>query len=85
MEWCTGPSRTTAVLAYLAAAYLIASVIYCVLTVPFGTPFNDSLTDTQKTLKRAAACRRGAMFAVGVGVAAVTLAVWRPIRVAPRR
>ena len=79
--WCS-TSRGVAALAYAAAGYVIASLVYLALSIPLGTPFADSLTAHQRGIKRVESMKRGAIFLGGIVVATVALALWRPIKVA---
>ena len=75
-------SPAVAGLAYVALAYLGASVLYLaiVAAMGFGTPFKDTLTEEQALLLRRSQRDRGASFAVGVGVMAVVMLVLRPLK-----
>ena len=73
---CTVPL----VLAYLASAYIAASIAYLVLTSGFGTPFNNSLTPRQREIKRRSAGRRGTVFGVSFLAFLGALLIWRPFK-----
>ena len=73
---CTVPI----LLAYLSAAYIIASVAYLLFTWNMGTPFKNSLTPEQRELKKNASRRRGTVFGVSFAAAIVILVVTRPFR-----
>lgn len=73
---CKGPclrhctcSPTTMLLSKLAISYLIASVIYLVVTRGFGTPFLDSLTEEQKRVMKTSKEKRGRVFYVSFLIA----------------
>ena len=67
------------VLAYLAAAYLIASIIYLLANwCCLDTPFKNSLTKEQRSLKRYSARIRGQVFWGGFFLAALLLYAWAP-------
>ena len=53
------------VFSYLMVSYLAASLIYLVATRCIGTPFNDSLTPTQKEIKKRSGRTRGVIFLIG--------------------
>ena len=84
---CSGPclphcyrcNAVTATLAYVALAYLIASIVYVAATRSMGTPFGDSLTDQQRAIKEASKGARRSAFCTGLVVAAAVLAVVRPL------
>ncbi len=73
---CTVPI----LLAYLSAAYIIASVAYIIFTWNMGTPFKNSLTPEQRELKKKAAGCRGTVFGISFVAAIVILVVTRPFR-----
>ena len=59
--------------------YALACVGYLVLTRPLGTPFQDSLTEEQRQIKREAARVRGRAFAQSLVGALVLVSLWRPL------
>lgn len=67
-------------LARLALVYLIASLIYIVLTCSYGRPFYDSLTEGQRKIKRDAVKKRGCAFAIGLVVGVIVVVLWRPLQ-----
>ena len=67
-------------LAYLAAAYISASLLYLVFTSGFGTPFKNSLTPVQREIKRRSASRRGTVFGVAFLLSLVLFVAWRPFK-----
>ena len=66
------------VLAYLAAGYLVACVVYALVTSCMGTPFRDSLTDAQRQILAESKTQRARAFALGALVAVLLLGVARP-------
>jgi hypothetical protein len=67
------------VLAYLAAAYLIASIIYLLANwCCLDTPFKNSLTKEQRNLKRYSATIRSRVFCGGIVLSALILYAWAP-------
>lgn len=79
LEHCQRCGPVATALAYAALGYLIASVVYLLLTkLGMRTPFLDSLTPEQRSiLDRSKRQRRGA-FLAGVLVAAAVLVAARP-------
>lgn len=84
---CEGPclahcycSPLVAGLAYIALAYMGASVIYLVIValMGFGTPFRDSLSEEQRRILERAKHNRGAAFAEGILLMVVLLLATRP-------
>ena len=55
--------------ASFSLAYLLAAIAYLCVTASWGSPFKDSLTAAQRTLKRRAVRRRGRVFSVAFAVA----------------
>ena len=67
--------------AYVAAAYLIASLIYLIVSsCCLDTPFKKSLTPKQRSLKTYSANIRGTVFWSGILVAAIILYCWQPFK-----
>ena len=73
----------TTVLSYIGLAYLLSSLLYVIITFRFETPFDDSLTDTQRSLMRESSKKRGVVFGVSFIVLISVLAVLRPFRYQP--
>jgi hypothetical protein len=74
-------------LSYAMLAYVIASVIYLIVSIPFGTPFKDALKDYPdlvKIQKESAEKRRNAFL---IGLVVAVLIVWyiKPFRKCGRR
>lgn len=65
-------------LAYGMSAYMIASIYYLIVTRAVGTPFNDSLTQEQITIKNKSASKRRAIFYTGIFFAAGILYFLQP-------
>ena len=72
-------STPVTVLAYAALAYTLACVGYLLLTRSYGTPFDDTLTDEQRAVKRASAQARAKAFWSSLVVSSLVLALWRPL------
>lgn len=71
-------SITTHNLATLAMIYTGACVVYMVLSRNAGTPFKDSLTDTQKRIKTESTRVRGRIFLQSLGIAAMVVLCQHP-------
>ena len=87
MASCEGPclphcycSPLVAGLAYIALAYMGASVIYLVIValMGFGTPFKDSLSEEQRCIMKRAKRNRGSAFAAGILIMVLLLLATRP-------
>ena len=61
------------ILAYASAIYTIASIFYLVRTRSIGTPFNDSLSEEQKQIKKQSAYERKSIFVQGIVLACLLL------------
>ena len=78
--------KVSVYLAYFAALYIGASVYYLFRTKMFediGTPFNDSLNETQRFIKNQSANTRKTVFYQGIVVSALILFAFRPFRSCP--
>jgi len=58
--------RLSTNLAYGMIIYILASVFYLLRTRTIGTPFNDSLSDSQRKIKKQSANERKNVFYLGV-------------------
>ena len=65
-------------LAYAMAIYCIASIFYLVRSRNVGTPFNDSLNDKQREIKKKSTAARKNIFFQGVALGAVILFLFKP-------
>ena len=65
-------------LAHGMLIYILASVFYLLRTRTIGTPFNDSLTEEQKKIKRESANVRRTIFYSGVAIGVVSMFIFRP-------
>ena len=65
--------KTVAFFANLSLVYLLSCVLYLIIVRAsrMGTPFNDSLTDAQRRLKRQSARMRGRAYALALTAALV--------------
>ena len=70
--------KISVVLAYLMAAYVLASVYYYVRTRPIGTPFRNSLSKRQLAIKAKAVQQRKEIFYQGVIGAIIVMIIFRP-------
>ena len=67
-------------LAYAMLIYTCACVYYMIRTRSVGTPFNDSLTEEQREIKKASANVRRNMFMQGIAASVVLISVTRPFK-----
>lgn len=72
--------ETPLMLAYFMAAYLMASIAYLALTATIGTPFNDSLTERQRMIKKESSRRRSRIFIMSFIVSAILLVMAQPFK-----
>lgn len=74
-------NRTTMILSYICIVYISASLIYLALTRFIGTPFNDSLTEEQRCIKKQSALKRKKIFFLGIIVSLIGVLILRPFQV----
>ena len=76
METC----KTSIILAYLAAVYIIASIVYYIITRTYGTPFNDALSQYPelKSIKMKSVELRKRAFVIGLFSGACFLLLTQP-------
>ena len=65
-------------LAYGMAIYIFASIFYLLYTMNIGTPFNDSLTDEQRLIKKQSTSLRGKVFYSGIFLGFIMSFIFRP-------
>ena len=65
-------------LAYVMAAYSLASLFYMISTRNIGTPLRDSYSEEQLIIKKESAQERGRIFYTSVAVAVIILFVVKP-------
>ena len=51
----------------LGISYVLASILYLIATRKLGTPFKDSLTQAQRSLKKKSAHKRSTIFWISFG------------------
>ena len=67
-------------LAYAMTMYICASIFYIIRTRSIGTPFNDSLTDKQKLIKKEASEIRSYIFGQGILFSLALLIYVKPFK-----
>jgi hypothetical protein len=72
--------KPTAIFANIAIVYITACLIYLVITRSIGTPFNDSLNDEQREIKKQSAKKRGSIFFFSILISIVILFIWKPFK-----
>lgn len=65
-------------MATVAMIYTGACVIYMILSQNAGTPFRDSLTETQLRIKKESARVRGTIFLQSLGIATMVVLCKHP-------
>ena len=68
----------TMILSYICMTYIGACVVYLVATRFVDTPFSDTLTEEQKSIKKESAMLRKKIFFAGILVTLLVLGVTRP-------
>ena len=66
------------ILAYGMAIYCISSIYYMYKTQYIGTPFNDSLNEEQRKIKKKAVSQRKNIFYEGVILSFLILFLFKP-------
>ena len=74
METC----KISIYLAYGMAIYLFASIFYLIFTRSIGTPFNNSLNEKQKIIKKKSSKLRGIIFVEGLFLGLVLSLIFKP-------
>ena len=74
METC----KISIYLAYGMAIYLFASIFYLIFTRSIGTPFNDSLNEKQRIIKKKSSKLRGIIFVEGLFLGLVLSLIFKP-------
>ena len=72
--------RMSIYLAYGMAIYCLSSIYYMLRTRSVGTPFNDSLTEKQKKIKKESATVRRNIFYQGIVGSALLLLFYQPFK-----
>ena len=69
-------------IAYLGAAYIIASLIYLVISQSYGTPFKNALLQYPELMhiKQKSAAKRKRLFYTGLVIAGALLYVMKPFK-----
>ena len=67
-------------LAYAMIAYVSGCIYYFIRTRYIGTPFNDSLTPTQRVVKKQSANTRRNIFYQGMGLSIIILYLFKPFK-----
>jgi len=78
MEIC----KVSILLAYLASTYIIASFIYLLVTISFGTPFKNALNKYPelKNIRTESAKKRKLTFYSGIVISIILLCIFRPFQ-----
>ena len=72
-------SSVTKGVATVSMIYAGACVVYLILTRPVGTPFMDSLTPEQRSIKKESARVRYNAFAMGIVISSMVVLCARPL------
>lgn len=65
-------------LAYSMLIYIFASAYYIIQTKDIGTPFNDTLTKKQRTIKGKSVLIRKKIFYDGILIALAIILIFKP-------
>ena len=80
LRHCYSCSPVTVLCARLAFVYALSCALYLLLTRRVGTPFLDSLTESQRQIKAASAKVRRDAFATAVAMSVAAVAMLKPFR-----
>lgn len=64
------------VLSHIAFIHLIACIVYLLVTINMDTPFNDSLTDEQKSVKQESSKKRSRVYTTGIMIGIAIVYTW---------
>lgn len=69
-------------LAYSMLIYIIASISYLIITIPYGTPFKDAIKNYPelKKIKKDSAEKRKNAFLIGLAMGLVFVVLFKPFR-----
>lgn len=70
---CYRCSRVTATLARVSIVYMVACIVYLIVTRTYTTPFSDSLTDEQLEIRSQSIRMRKHAFYAGIVVGIVVV------------
>jgi len=66
--------------AYGMLIYTLSSIFYIVSTRTIGTPFNDSLNETQRKIKKESAEVRKNIFVQGILLSTLLIFIYQPFK-----
>ena len=71
--------KVSIVLAYFASIYIIASIIYLLITKSLGTPFNDAIQKYPELVEiKKSSIERRDVFLQGLGVSIIIMCLLQP-------
>ena len=76
MKFC----QVSTALAYIASSYIIASIIYIIITKNYGAPFRKAVSKYPELveIKNESANKRRRAFRIGIGTSIILLVLFRP-------
>ena len=76
MKFC----QVSTALAYVASAYIIASIVYLIITRSYGAPFKEAVNKHPELveIKNESANKRKRAFYMGIGASIILLVLFRP-------
>jgi len=72
--------KVNKILAYSMLVYIFASIFYLIATLCVGTPFKNSLTPNQISIKKKSSRLRGKIFLLGVGIGIIICFLLEPFK-----
>lgn len=80
LRHCYTCSPFVMVLSHISLVYIIASIVYLMISRFVGTPFKDSLTEEQEQIKKESAHLRAQIFVIGILIAFISVYVTKPFK-----
>ena len=69
------------ILSHISIVYVIACLVYIILTRRIGTPLQDSFSEEQKNLQRYSSHKRAQIFAIGMIIGFVVVFNVEPFKI----
>ena len=82
MNACQLKAKVVVFFAYLAAIYIMGSIIYLIITKSYGTPFNDAVQKIPElvAIKEESTSQRKKAFCLAVFISVVFLCLLKPFK-----
>ena len=72
--------KVSIILAYVACIYIMASIIYLIITRSYGTPFNDAIKKYPELvkIKKKSSIERRDVFFKGLAISIIVMCIIKP-------